>query len=397
MRSVVLAAAARTPMGSFGGQLSQVPVQRLGGFAMGAALRRAGVEPQEVEMVLMGHALPGACGLNPTKRAAMLAEIPANVDCTSVNKACASGLKAVTLAAQSIAMGEVDVAVAGGMESMSRAPYFLRHARQGGYRYGHGMLEDAALSDGLWDASHDMHLGSCVEHTVQEMGIAREEQDRYAVSSYRRAAEAWKRGAMDAEVAPLRVKNPAQDGLEKRTLIFSVDEEYSRLKLDSARHLPPVFQEEGTITSANASSLNDGAAAVVLLSEDKAREMGVTSLARIVSFADFGVEPLHFAKAPSAAIRKAMQAARMNSVNFYEIHESFAAVVLANMSLLDLDISRVNVNGGAVALGDPMGASGARILTTLLHVLTQQDAETGCAAIANGGGGATAIIIERLQ
>ncbi|CAJ1344936.1 unnamed protein product [Effrenium voratum] len=242
-----------------------------------------------------------------------------------------------------------------------------------------------------------MHLGSCVEHTVQEMGISREEQDRYAVSSYRRAAEAWKRGAMDAEVAPLRVKNPAQDGLEKRTLIFSVDEEYSRLKLDSARHLPPVFQEDGTITSANASSLNDGAAAVVLLSEDKAREMGVTSLARIVSFADFGVEPLHFAKAPSAAIRKAMQAARMNSVNFYEIHESFAAVVLANMSLLDLDISRVNVNGGAVALGDPMGASGARILTTLLHVLTQQDAETGCAAIANGGGGATAIIIERLQ
>ncbi|CAK9090170.1 Acetyl-CoA acetyltransferase [Durusdinium trenchii] len=351
-----------------------MPVHRLGAAALGAAVRRAGLEPHEVEMVLMGHAMTAGCGSHTARQAAHAAELPATVDCTGVNKGCASGLKAITLAAQAIAMGQVDVALCGGMESMSQVPYFLRHARRGGYHYGHGTLEDSALSDGLWDATSNCHLSSCVEHTVEELGLNRAAQDRYALESYAKAAKAWQQGAFDLEVAPVRVKNPAaeRDAMEKRSIIMSVDEEYSRMKLDRMAQAPPIFQEDGTITAANASSLNDGAAALVLISEPRARDLGITGLARICAFADAAVEPRHVAKAPAAAIGRALSAARMNTVNFYEIHETFSAVALANMQLLDLDPSRVNVNGGAVALGHPIGASGARIVATLLSVLTQQ-------------------------
>ena len=328
-REVVIAGAARTPIGSFCGGLASLPAMRLFAAAMGAAMRRSGIEPHEVDMVMMGQVLAAGCGQNAARQSSLLADIPASVDCTSINKACASGLKAVVLAAQAIAMGQADVAIAGGVENMSLAPYILRHARQGGYHYGHGALEDLAMLDGVWDATNDCHMGTCVEHTVQEMAISREDQDRYTISSYRRAADAWQRGAMDGEVVPVRVKNlSAKQGMEKRSTIVSVDEEYARLKLDSVASLPPVFEEGGTITAASASSLNDGAAALVLMSAARARDLEVSPLARIVSFADHAVEPQHFAKAPSAAIRAAMQAAHMSSINFYEIHEAFAAVAL---------------------------------------------------------------------
>lgn len=397
-REVFIAGAARTPIGAFCGKLSSLPAQRLGAAAMSAALRRARVEPEEVEAVMFGQALPAGCGQNAVRQASLLAEIPPAADCTGINKACASGLKAVALAAQMVALGLADVVVAGGMESMSQSPYLLRQARFGGYHYGHGVLEDSTLQDGLWDATSQCHLGSCVERTAHDMGISREEQDRYTIASYRRAADAWQRGAMDSEVAPIRVQNPRpRDSMESKTIVVGTDEEYSRLRIETIASLPAIFEDDGTITAASASSLNDGAAAVVLISAERARILGVRGVARIVAFADHGVEPANFATAPSGAVRRALQSAGMSTVNFHEIHESFAAVALANMRLLNLDASRVNINGGAVALGHPLGASGARILCTLLGVLEQQDAETGCASISNGGGGATALIIERLR
>lgn len=399
-RDVLIAGAARTPIGSFCGSLAALPAARLGAAAASAALRRAGVEPDEVEMVFFGQALPAGCGQNAARHAALLTEISPSVDSTGINKACASGLKAVSLAAQAIAMGQVDIAVAGGMENMSQAPYMVRHARQGGYRYGHGALEDSVLHDGLWDPHMHCHMGACAEITAQEMGITREEQDQYAVTSYRRAADAWQRGAMDTEVVPVRVKTSdakSKDSSGGKSAIVSIDEEYSRLRLETVASLPPVFQEGGTITGANASSLNDGAAALVLISADKARDLGVRGLARILSFADHGVTPANFALAPHGAVSRALKAARMSAVDFHEIHEAFSVIPLANMRLLGLDSSRVNVNGGGVSLGHPLGASGSRILCTLMSVLVQQDAETGCASIANGGGGSTAVVIERIS
>jgi len=345
----------------------------------------------------MGHALPAGCGTHAVRQASLLAGLPPVVDCTGVNKACASGLKSIMLAAQAIALGQAECIVAGGMESMTRAPYLLGKARQGGYRYGDGVLEDSALNDGLWDQVSNCHLGSCAETTARDMGIDRREQDMYAIQSYRRAAAAWQGGALDAEVAPIRVRNTAssRDSLEPKNVVVSTDEEYSRLNIDTVASLRPVFDEAGTITAASASSLNDGAAAVVLASVERAQELGVGAMARIVSFADHGMEPMDFAKAPSGAVRRALQSAGMATVDFHEIHEAFAVVPLANARLLNLDESRMNVNGGAVALGHPLGASGARVLCSLLTVLEQEGAETGCASIANGGGGASAMIVER--
>lgn len=398
-REVLIAGAARTPIGSFCGGLASLPAPRLGAAAMSAALRRAKIEADEVDAVVLGQALPAGCGQNAARQAAMLAEIPARVDCTGINKACASGLKAVAVGAQLIALGLAEVVVAGGMENMSLSPYMLRQARTGGYHYGHGALEDSALHDGLWDSLSRCHMGSCVEGTARAMGISREEQDRYTIASYRRAAAAWQRGAMDLEVAPVRVKNPApRDSMDRRTLAVSIDEEYSRLRIDTVAALPPIFEEGGTVTAASASSLNDGAAALVLVSGERARDMGLTGAAfRIVAFADYGVEPADFAIAPSGAVRRALKVAGMSSVEFHEVHEAFAVVALANAHLLELDDSRFNVNGGAVALGHPLGASGARILCTLLSVLEQRGATTGCASIANGGGGASALILERAR
>lgn len=393
-----MAGAARTPIGSFCGALKGLPAARLGAAAIRGALRKARIDAEEVDAVVFGHALPSGCGQHAVRQAALAAEIPPSVDCTGVNKACASGLKAVALAAQSIALGHSEVAVAGGMESMSRSPFLLRKARMGGYHYGHASMEDSALLDGLWDAANQCHLGSCIERLVQRMGITREEQDAYAIESYRRAAGAWQRGAMDGTVVPVRARSGARsEGVASKTWLVSYDEEYSRLELDSVAQLPPIFEDGGTITAASASSLNDGAAALVLISAERARELGVACSARILSFADHGMEPEDFAAANNGAVRRALKAAGLHGVDFHEIHEAFAASALVNMRLLELDHSRVNLNGGAVALGSPLGASGANLLCNLLAVLQQQEAQTGCASIANGGGGATAMIIERSE
>lgn len=390
-QEVLVAGAARTPIGSLCGSLSSLSAARLGSAAISAALQRAGVEADEVDAVVMGQALPSGCGQNVARQAALAANIPPRVDCTGINKACSSGLKAISIAAQMIALGHADVVVAGGMESMSQAPYLLRNARAKGFRYGHVVTEDSALLDGLTDAHENRHLGSCAEETALEMGIDREDQDKYTISSYRRSADAWQRGAFDLEVAPVRVQNSKGS----KSSVISIDEDYSRLRIDQVASLPAVFEEQGTITAASASSLNDGAAAVVLVSAERARELSVRNPARIVSFADHAVEPSNFATAPAGAIRKALNSAGMQTVDYFEINEAFALVPLANAALLDVDLSRVNVNGGAVSLGHPLGASGARIFCTLLSVLEQRTATTGCAAIANGGGGATAIVVER--
>lgn len=398
-REVCIAGSARTPIGAFCGSLAALPAPRLGAAAISAALRRAKVEPEEVDAVVMGQALPSGCGQNAVRQAALLAEIPPSADCTGINKACASGLKAVAVAAQMVALGLVDVVVAGGMESMSNAPYLLRQARMGGYHYGHGTTEDSALHDGLWDALNQCHLGTLAEGTAQKMGFSREEQDRYTIESYRRAADAWQRGAMDLEVAPIRVKSHlARDSMERKTMNVTTDEDYSRLRIDTVAKLPPLFAEGGSVTAASASSLNDGAAAVVLVSAERARDLGIRTPARVVAFADHGMEPADFALAPSGAIRRALQFSGMSasSVDFHEIHEAFAVVAMANAHAMELDPTRLNVNGGAVALGHPLGASGARILCTLLSILEQRGASTGCASIANGGGGATALIVERI-
>lgn len=396
-REVLVASAMRTPIGTFCGTLANMPAPQLAGIAISAALRRANIDPEEVDSVVLGQALPSGCGQNVCRQAAMKAGLPAGVDCVSVNKACASGLRAVTMAAQTIALGLADVVVACGVESMSLAPYLMRHVRTGGYRYGHGLLEDVVLQDGLFDSVNGCHMGQVAEKTAQKMGITREMQDAFTVESYRRAADAWQSGAMDREVAVVRVRNTdVHDPMHSKVLPMTTDEEYSRFNVDTVASLPPVFDENGTITAASASSLNDGAAAVVLFSAERAKDMGIGSMARVVSFADHGVEPEDFSLAPNGAIRRALHGARMATVDFHEIHEAFAVVPLVNAHLLDLDPSRVNVNGGAVALGHPLGASGARILCTLLHALEQRDAVSGCASIANGGGGATAVIVERV-
>eukprot|EP00928_Gymnodinium_smaydae_P025950 TRINITY_DN20521_c0_g1_i2.p1 TRINITY_DN20521_c0_g1~~TRINITY_DN20521_c0_g1_i2.p1 ORF type:complete len:455 (+),score=101.58 TRINITY_DN20521_c0_g1_i2:52-1365(+) len=391
-RDVLILGASRTPIGSFCGGLADFPAPTLGAHAMSAALRKARVNPDEVEAVVFGHALPAGCGQNAVRQAALGAEMPPVVDCTAVNKACASGLKAVMLAAQAIALGHSELIVAGGMESMSKAPYLLRKARTGGYHYGHGALEDAALLDGLWDASGNCHMGITAERAAEAMGISREEQDAYSIESYRRAASAWQRGAMDAYVSPIKGKYAKRR--EKK--LITCDEEYTRCNIDAIAAMPPVFMEDGTITAASAASLNDGAAALVLCSAERARDLGVDAIARVLSFADHGIEPHQFAVAPAGAVRRALRSAALSSVDFHEVHEAFAVVALAHMRSLDLDPSRLNVNGGAIALGSPLGASGANILCSLLGVLDQQDASTGCAAIANGGGGASAMIVERV-
>lgn len=401
-RDVFIAGFARTPFGAFCGSLARLPAPRLGAAAITAALRDARVQPAEVEALVLGHALPSGCGQHAARQACLLADLPAAVSCLSVNQACASGLQAVACAAQSVALGQVDLAVAGGMESMSQAPYLVRQVRTGGQRYGHGVLEDAALLDGLSDAHSGRHLGAIAEDTAQSMGLSREAQDAYAMESYRRTADAWQRGAMDAEVAPVRVRNPAAGNdvstpQEPSTIIVSTDEEYSRLRIDTVAELPPVFVEGGSITAFSSSSLNDGAAAVVLVSQDKAKELGLSVVARILAIADHSVEPEDFAVAPAGAVRRALRSSRLSSVDFYEIHEAFAATAMANLHLLNLDPSRVNVNGGAVAIGHPLAASGTRLVCALLSVLDQQDAATGCAAIGGGGGSATALLLERVS
>ena len=392
MKEVVIVSAVRTPIGSFGGSLAQFSATQLGGFAIKAAIEKAGLKPEQIQEVYMGNVLSANLGQAPATQAAKLAGLP-DLPATTINKVCASGTKAIMLAAQSIANGDNEIMVAGGMESMSNVPYYLDKARNG-YRLGHGQLTDGLVKDGLWDVYNDYHMGSAAELCASECNITREAQDNFAIESYKRAQAAQTAGKFAGEIVAIEVK----DRKGEITLI-DTDDEPTAVKFDKIPALKPVFKKDGTVTAANASTLNDGAAALVLMSADKAKELGIKPLAKILGFADAQQAPEWFTTAPSKAIPLALHKANVDikSVDFFEINEAFSVVSIANNQLLALNEAQVNVNGGAVSLGHPLGASGARIVVTLLSVLAQNDGKIGVAGICNGGGGASALVIEKIS
>ncbi len=392
MKEVYIVAAVRTPIGSFGGSLASIPATKLGSVAIKGALDKAGVAASEVNEVFIGNVVSANLGQAPARQAAIGAGIGYNVPCTTVNKVCSSGMKSVILGAQSIMLGINDVVVTGGMENMSDIPYYVPKARYG-LGYGHGQLIDGLMHDGLWEAYHEFPMGNCADNTAKEMNISREMQDEYAISSYKRSAAAWESGKFTDEIIPVEVPQRKGD-----PILFSEDEEYKNVRFDKIPSLRPVFSKEGTVTAANASTINDGASAIILVSKEKMEELGLKPLAKIRGFADAAQEPIWFTTAPSLAIPKALKHAGIDKseVDYYEINEAFSAVAIANNQELGLDPEKVNVNGGAVALGHPLGASGARIITTLNSVLHQNQGSIGVAGICNGGGGASAIVIEAL-
>jgi len=392
MKEVYIISAVRTPIGSFGGALSTVSAPRLGATAIKAAVERAGIDAKEVNEVFMGCVLQAGLGQAPARQAAMFAGLETNVPCTTVNKVCASGMKSIALAAQSIALGDADCIVAGGMENMSMVPHYLPNSRNG-FRLGDVKLQDGLVFDGLTDVYNEQHMGNCAELCASDRNISREEQDAFAMESYNRAASAWSAGKFNGEVVPVMVPQRKGDPIEVRE-----DEEYKNVKLEKIPQLRPVFQKDGTVTAANASTLNDGAAALVLMSKEKAESLGVKPIAKIVSYADAAQDAEWFTTAPSKAIPIALKKAglQISDIDFWELNQAFAVVGLANIAELGLDASKVDVNGGAVALGHPLGCSGARIIVTLINVLNQNNGKLGGAGICNGGGGASAMVIERM-
>src|SRR5690606_8721895 len=391
MEEVFIVSAVRTPVGSFGGSLAAVSATQLGGFAIAEAVKRAGIAGNQVQEVYFGNVLSANLGQAPATQAAKLGGL-GDIPATTVNKVCASGTKSIMLAAQSIALGINDIVVAGGMESMSNVPYYLEKARAG-YRLGHGELTDGLLKDGLWDVYNNIHMGAAAELCAETCKISREEQDAYAAESYRRSQAAQRAGRFRNEIVPVEVK-----GRKGAVTVVAEDEEIHAVDFDKIPALKPVFAKEGTVTAANASTLNDGAAAVVLMSGSKLRELGLRPMARIRGYADAQQAPEWFTTSPAKAIPRALERAgiTMEDVDFFEINEAFSVVAIANNKELDLSADRVNVNGGAVSLGHPLGASGARIVVTLLSVLEQQNARIGVAGICNGGGGASALVLERV-
>jgi acetyl-CoA C-acetyltransferase len=392
MKEVVIVAALRTPIGSFGGALASFSATQLGGIVIKAAVEQAGIKPEDVQEVYMGNVLSANLGQAPATQAAKLAGLP-DVPSTTINKVCASGTKAIMLAAQSITLGQNDIVVAGGMESMSNVPFYLDKARTG-YRLGHGQITDGLVKDGLWDVYNDYHMGSAAELCATECKVSREDQDAYAIESYTRAQAANNSGKFKSEIVPLEVKDK-----KGNVTLIDQDEEPFAVKFDKIPGLRPVFAKDGTVTAANASALNDGAAALVLMSADKAKELGLKPLARILAYADAQQAPEWFTTAPAKAIPLALKRAgkEISDIDYFEINEAFSVVSLANNRALELDAAKVNINGGAVSLGHPLGASGARIVVTLLSVLEQNDAKLGVAGICNGGGGASALVIERIN
>jgi acetyl-CoA C-acetyltransferase len=391
MNEVYIVSAVRTAIGGFGGGLSSVSATKLGSAAIKGAIEKINLAPTEVQEVFMGCVIQANLGQAPARQAAKFAGLPDNVICTTVNKVCASGMKSVTLGAQSIMLGEHDVVVAGGMENMSQVPYYLEQARYG-YKFGNGALIDGISKDGLVDVYHNYPMGVAAELCATECNISREDQDAFAIESYTRSANAWKSGKFDAEVVPVTIPQKKGD-----PIIVAHDEEYKNVKFDKIPSLNPVFKKDGTVTAANASTINDGASALVLMSKQKMEALGLKPLAKIISFADAEQAPEWFTTAPSKAIPKALAKVgkTVADVDFFEINEAFAVVSLANNKEMKLDANKVNVNGGAVSLGHPLGSSGSRILVTLVHVLHQNNGKIGVAGICNGGGGATAIVIEK--
>ena len=392
MKEVFIVSAMRTPIGSFGGSLAEFTAVELGSIAIKGALEKSGVDASEVNEVLMGNVISANLGQAPARQAAIGARLGHNVPCTTVNKVCASGMKSAMLGAQSIMLGQNDVVIAGGMESMSNIPYYIPKARYG-YKFGNGELIDGLSKDGLWEVYNQFAMGNCADHTAKEMNISREEQDEYAIKSYQRSAASTESGLFKNEIISVEIPQRKGD-----PIVVNEDEEYKNVRFDKIPTLRPVFSKEGTVTAANASTINDGASAMVLMSKEKMEELGLKPLAKIRGFADAAQEPIWFTTAPSLAIPKAMAHAGIekSDVDYYEINEAFSAVAIANNRELDLNPEMVNVNGGAVAIGHPLGASGARIMTTLTSVLDQKKGTIGVASICNGGGGASAIVIEKV-
>lgn len=392
MKKVYIAAAVRTPIGSFGGVFAEIAAPQLGAAAIKGALEKAGIAADQVEEVFMGNVCSANLGQAPARQAAIFAGLPNTVPCTTINKVCASGMKAIMLGAQSIMLGLRDVVVAGGMENMSQIPYYLPKARYG-FKYGHGEITDGLVKDGLTDVYNQTAMGVSADATATKFGITREEQDAFSIQSYQRSAAATDAGYFKSEVVAVEVPQRKGDAL-----MVSEDEEYKRVQFDKIPSLRPVFTKDGTVTAANASTINDGAAALVLVSEDKMKELGLTPVARILGFADAAHEPEWFTTAPVKVAPMALKAAgiELKDVDYFEVNEAFAVVTLAFSKELKLDNDRVNAFGGAVSLGHPLGASGARIVTTLNNVLHHKKGKIGMAAICNGGGGASAIVIEAL-
>ncbi|MBK7851950.1 MAG: acetyl-CoA C-acyltransferase [Bacteroidetes bacterium] len=390
MKEVYIVSAVRTPIGNFGGVLSSMTATQLGAHAIKSALERVNLAPSEVQEVYMGNVLSAGVGQAPVTQASIWAGIPSNVPGTTINKVCASGMKAIALAAESILLGDNDCVIAGGMESMSNVPYYLDKARTG-YKLGNGTVIDGLVKDGLWDVYKDYHMGNAAELCATECKISREEQDAYALESYRRSKEAYAKGAFKDEISPVSIPVKGKD-----PVVVSEDEEYKNLRADKVPTLKPAFQKDGTVTAANASKLNDGAAALVLMSKEKADALGLKPIAKILSYADAQQAPEWFTTTPAKALPKAIQKAgiKPEQVDFYEINEAFSVVAIANNQLMKLDPNKVNVHGGAVSLGHPLGASGARIIVTLIHVLKQHGGKIGAAGICNGGGGASAMVIQ---
>lgn len=392
MKEVFIVSAVRTPMGSFLGSLSTVPATKLGSVAVKGALDKIGLDPKNVQEIYMGNVLQAGEGQAPARQVALGAGLSIETPSTTVNKVCASGMKAVTMAAQAIKAGDAEVIVAGGMENMSSVPHYY-NARNA-TKLGDVKMLDGMVLDGLTDVYNKVHMGVCAEKCATDYNITREDQDNFAIESYKRSAKAWSEGKFAEEVVPVTI--PQRKG---EPVIFAEDEEYKSVNFDRLPTLPTVFKkEEGTVTAANASTLNDGASALILVSKEKMEELGLKPLAKIVSYADAAQEPENFTTAPSKALPIALKKAglELTDIDFFEFNEAFSVVGLANNKILGLDASKVNVNGGAVALGHPLGSSGSRIIVTLINVLKQNNAKYGAAAICNGGGGASAIVIENM-
>lgn len=391
MKDVVIVSVARTPIGSFMGSLSSIPATKLGATAIKGALEKINLDPNLIEEVFMGNVVSAGLGQAPARQAAIYAGIPDNVPCTTVNKVCASGMKSIMLAAQTIALGDAEIVVAGGMENMSCIPHY-QHARKGS-KFGPITMEDGMQKDGLVDAYGKVAMGVCADECADEYKFSREQQDEFAIQSYNRSAKAWSEGKFDNEIVPVAI--PQRRGEPK---IFSEDEEYKNVKMEKIPALRAAFTKEGTVTAANASTINDGGAALVLMSAEKAKELNLKPLAKIVSYADAAHEPKWFTTAPAKALPKALAKANISidDVDYFELNEAFSIVGLANMKILNISDEKVNVNGGAVSLGHPLGVSGARIVIALTSILKQNNAKIGAAAICNGGGGASALILERI-
>ncbi len=392
-KEVYIVSAVRTPIGSFLGGLSDLSATKLGSLVIKAAVEKAGIQVDDVNEVFMGNVLSAGLGQAPARQAALFAGLPNSVPCTTVNKVCASGMKTVMFGTQSIIAGDNDVVVCGGMESMSNVPFYVEKYRTGN-KLGHSKMIDGMINDGLWDVYNDYHMGNAAELCASELKISREEQDAFTIKSYTRSGEATDKGLFKNEIVPVEIPQRRGD-----PIVIEKDEEYTRTNFDKVPSLRPVFQKDGTVTAANASTINDGASAMVLVSGKKLKELGLKPMAKVIAYADAAQAPEWFTTSPSKAVKKALEISGLTikDIDYFEINEAFAVVVIAALKELNIDIDKTNVNGGGVSLGHPIGASGNRIIVTLLNVLKQKNAKYGLATLCNGGGGASAIIVENIK